>query len=272
MSIGNQGIGYFDTYTYVSKIVQGWIWGSPPSGYGSDNWPDPLPISTTITDVRIDVKITWSTVQLWGSGWFPPEAAVLVNVWLKIDGSGVDIYQNEQWEHYDEAILGIDIYFLHTGASPPDRLDHYENGKPVFVYSRYRENQASGTFNVPLLQILNDAVSDGSRNGIYFNLHDLVLYEVEAVVEEHFGYAAAKFSRLRVYYEVSSGGACPTLSLWSNSTWVTEGVMDIHVGSYNVDTVYRHYLALSPTWLEIISMCLSSLSWMSTRRSSIRSS
>ncbi len=235
LSIDNNDWGY----VAVAKAVQGWVWGNKPSGVYQ---PTPLHVTSNIVDIRINTRIIWSTVS-------PTVGGVLINVWLKIEGNGVDIYQNEQWEHYDQAILGIDLYYLHTGQPLSDREFREagsSNGIPVFVYTRYRENQASGTFDVPLLQILNDAVSDASRIGVYFNLHDLVLYEVDAVVEEYSGYAAAKFSRLKVYYEVTGSGACPTLSVWSNSTWVTEGVMDIHVGSYNIDTVYRHYLATRP--------------------------
>ncbi len=54
-------------------------------------------------------------------------------------------------------------------------------------------------------------------------------------------------SQLKVYYTVSSsGGSCPTLSVYSNAAWINEGVMDIHTGAYNRDVIYRHYLVAKP--------------------------
>ena len=230
--------------TYVARVVQGWVWGDVPSKY-KKYWPDPLSLDG-VTDLKLKTTVTWSTAFA-----KPPlqEAAVLVNVWFKINN--VDVLKDAEtwtWVHYGTIIFGADLYFLHVGTPLRDhqlRQSTTSNGLPVFVYTRFFWNQASGTFTIDLINdILLDAIN---QNLIKFNLADVTLYEVEAVVEECNGYAEAKFTSLSVYYTFSGSNTCPTLGVYSNSTWVSEGVLDIHTGAlYNRDVIYHHYLVAKP--------------------------
>ncbi len=227
--------------TCVARVVQGWVWGPKPSDY-KDYWPDPLSL-TGVTDLKLETRITWSSVAAF------TESAVLVNVWFKI--SNVDVLKDAEtwtWVHYGTIIFGADLYFLHANTPLRDhelRESTTSNGLPVYVYTRFFWNQASGTFTIDLINdILLDAIN---QNLIKFNLADVTLYEVEAVVEECNGYAEAKFTSLSVYYTFSGSNTCPTLGVYSNSTWVSEGVLDIHTGAlYNRDVIYHHYLVAKP--------------------------
>ncbi len=228
--------------TCVARVVQGWVWGNANSTY-KNRWPDPLSLAG-VTDLKLETVITWSSAAAF-------EGAVLVNVWFKI--RNIDIHVRNKyanyWQHYDLVIFGADLYFLHKGVmflyDHELRESTSSNGIPVFVYTRFFQNQASGTFTIDLINdVLLDAIN---RNATKFNLADATLYEVEAVVEEFNGYAEAKYSSLRVYYTASSSGFCPSLVVYSNSTWVSEGVLDIHTGAlYNRDVIYHHYLVAKP--------------------------
>ncbi len=190
LSIDNNDMGY----TAVAKAVQGWVWGNKPSDVYQ---PTPLQLTSNIIELKANIVITWSTVS---TCWWCPgsEAAVLVNVWFIIDD--IDVYVNEEWHHYDRAIFGADLYFLHAGSVLPDhniRESGTSNGLPVLVYTRYFQNSASGSFTVDLI---DDVLVDANQHNVYFNLNDVTLYEVEAVVEEHEGFAEAKFSIESILY------------------------------------------------------------------------
>jgi len=215
--------------TVIATITQGWIWDDNSKAFQ----PDPLHLSA-VKELYLKTLLLNATCE-------GVEAAVLINVWFLL--RDVSVLRSFHWVRYEKAILGLDIYLKHVNTPLLDyqlRETVSSNGTLVYVFTRYIDN-GTGTYEIDLLRELNNAVKVALNNGIIIDLKKASLIQVEAVVDEFYGYSEANFSYLKVIYSTQSKDHYESRNL--------KPLIQIELMILSNETIPKE-LGLSPEFLE----------------------
>ncbi|MDW8274882.1 MAG: hypothetical protein RMJ59_00695 [Candidatus Nitrosocaldus sp.] len=185
-------------YVHVAGISIGDVWTNGTDVYQ----PEPLSVAA-LEHLTLSIKVHEFKGAPLSPVVFPSWYALLTDLWFRV--KNVTIEDGDGVEHYEEKVLGIDVYHRTMGGGLNIVMglgDDYSRIEPCNKNFIYSINLSSyDGIHIDVLELLSRAQEEASKKGWHFSIEDVELVMVETVLESYWSYAYARIEPPSIIYK-----------------------------------------------------------------------